>query len=177
MAAVDVILGMRESIQTTWQSLSFDEQRRFLRHLRPYWNAARHRLAPEINVQLRHALQTGSLRVAPGRFVESGDAPLSEPLQGEAGSFDLVFDCTGIRPDISNPLITSLVGQGLARPDAHGLGLMVGSDGCVARDGRRTPVTALCAGASRSRISLRDHCGAGDRRAIGSHGPEDQRAT
>jgi uncharacterized NAD(P)/FAD-binding protein YdhS len=108
-----------------------DQQRRFLRHLRPFWNAARHRLAPEIHAQLRHAMQSGMLCVTRGRCIESGGALRVSHSHGEDGPFDLVFECTGTRPDIVSPLITSLVGQGLARPDAHGLGLIVASDGSV----------------------------------------------
>jgi uncharacterized NAD(P)/FAD-binding protein YdhS len=128
-AAVDLILGMREDAQRVWQSLHIREQRRFLKRLRPYWNAARHRLAPEIHAQIRHAMQAGMLRVAPGRLVDSDESPRVKLSRDAEGPFDLAFDCTGIRPEISNPLMTSLINHGLARPDAHGLGLMVASDG------------------------------------------------
>jgi uncharacterized NAD(P)/FAD-binding protein YdhS len=53
---------------------------------------------------------------------------------------DLAFDCSGHRPDLASPLIGGLIGQGLARPDAHGLGLATMPDGqVVGRNGGLTP--------------------------------------
>ena len=50
------------------------------------------------------------------------------------------FDCSGHRPDLGSPLIKSLIGQGLARPDAHRLGLVTKPNGqIVGRDGAPTP--------------------------------------
>jgi uncharacterized NAD(P)/FAD-binding protein YdhS len=129
--AVDLILGMREDAQRLWQAMEIRQQRQFLKHLKPYWNAARHRLAPEIHAQLRHAMQAGMLRIAPGRLVDSEEGPRARLSRDMEGPFDLVFDCTGCRPDIANPLMSSLIRHGLARPDAHGLGLMVAADGGV----------------------------------------------
>ena len=44
---------------------------------------------------------------------------------------DLAFDCTGHKPDLGSSLIKSLLSQGLARPDAHALGVAVKPDGQV----------------------------------------------
>jgi uncharacterized NAD(P)/FAD-binding protein YdhS len=129
--AVDLVLGMREDAQSLWQSLDVREQRRFLRHLKPYWNVARHRLAPEIHAQVRRAMQSGLVRVAPGRVVDSGGGVLGRLSEAVEGPFDLVFDCTGTHPDIKSPLLTSLLSQGLAQRDAHGIGLSVSADGGV----------------------------------------------
>src|SRR5262245_33550901 len=38
-----IINGLRPSIQNIWQGLPHKEQARFLRHLRPFWDAHRHR--------------------------------------------------------------------------------------------------------------------------------------
>jgi uncharacterized NAD(P)/FAD-binding protein YdhS len=126
---------MRQKVQTIWEALDTGDQRRFLRHLRPFWNVARHRLAPEINAQLQQALGSGSLNIAAGRLVATGDGFRVDMKGRDCDSFDLTFDCTGFRPDIASPLMCSLFGQGLAAPDPHGLGLAVAQDGSVRAPG------------------------------------------
>jgi uncharacterized NAD(P)/FAD-binding protein YdhS len=52
---------------------------------------------------------------------------------------DLAIDCSSYRPDLGQPLIQSLLFQGLARPDEHRLGLLVRPDGQVIdKDGAAT---------------------------------------
>jgi uncharacterized NAD(P)/FAD-binding protein YdhS len=52
---------------------------------------------------------------------------------------DVAVNCSSYKPDLDQPLIQSLLFQGLARPDAHRLGLLVGSDGqAVGKDGVAT---------------------------------------
>src|SRR6185312_15134737 len=48
-----VINGLRPSIQNIWQGLPREEQALFLRHLRPFWDAHRHRLPMEVHGRLR----------------------------------------------------------------------------------------------------------------------------
>jgi uncharacterized NAD(P)/FAD-binding protein YdhS len=43
-----VIGGLRPVTAQIWQPLPEVEKRRFLRHLRPYWEVHHHRLAPQI---------------------------------------------------------------------------------------------------------------------------------
>ena len=43
-----VIDALRTHTQAIWQQLDLVERRRFLRHLRPYWECHRHRAAPEV---------------------------------------------------------------------------------------------------------------------------------
>ena len=57
---------------------------------------------------------------------------------------DLAFDCSGHRPDLASPLIEGLIGQGLARPDAHGLGLATKS-GWASGGAKRRPDAGLLA--------------------------------
>lgn len=142
-AAVDIVLGLRERLQTLWQTLDEAEQRRFLRHLRPYWNVVRHRIPPEIHAQLRNALQNREVSIAAGRVQHITGNEVRLRLKGDAEierRFDFIFDCTGFRPDIGNPVIQSLIRQDLARADAHDLGLAVSGGGEVlAQRGGRSP--------------------------------------
>ena len=131
-AAVNLALGLREQLQILWQQLGTAEQKRFLRHLRTYWNVIRHRLPPEAYVPIRHAAESNELEIKAARVVDmNGGRVLLRSADGRSveQDFDLVFDCTGHRPEIGSPLVRSLIGQGVACADPHDLGLSIERDG------------------------------------------------
>jgi len=134
-----IMNGLRSSLQDIWQSLSVEEQARFLRHVRPFWDAHRHRLPLEVHGRLQQEFSAGRAMLLRGGVtgVERDGQGFKLTLQrrgsekAETMSADLVFDCTGHRPDLASPLIKSLLSQGLAREDAHRLGLAVERNGQV----------------------------------------------
>ncbi len=65
-AAVD---SLRPHSHALWQGLSLAEQRRFLRHARPWWDAHRHRIAPEVARQIVDMVAGGRLDIVAGRIV------------------------------------------------------------------------------------------------------------
>jgi uncharacterized NAD(P)/FAD-binding protein YdhS len=67
---------LRPHGQALWLGADPAERRRFLRHLRPWWDVHRHRMAPEIGGTLDRLRAEGRLRTAAGRLmsVEAGDA-------------------------------------------------------------------------------------------------------
>jgi uncharacterized NAD(P)/FAD-binding protein YdhS len=134
-----IVNGLRPSVQDIWQGLPPDEQARFLRHLRPFWDAHRHRLPMEVHGRvtaefsdgravLTRGAVTAVVRTGEGFAVTLRKRGANEP---ETIETDLAFDCTGFRPDLDQPLIRSLFAQGLARPDLHRLGLVVKRNGQV----------------------------------------------
>ncbi len=143
-----VINGLRPSLQDMWRGLTVEEQSRFLRHVRPFWDAHRHRLPAEVHERLQSEFKQGSAVLLRGRVMgverRPDDFALTFKRRGSGGvetvRADLAFDCSGHRPDLGSPLIKSLIGQGLARPDAHRLGLATKPNGqIVGRDGTPTP--------------------------------------
>jgi uncharacterized NAD(P)/FAD-binding protein YdhS len=54
-----IINGLRPSLQDIWQGLPPEEQARFLRHLRPFWDAHRHRLPMEVHGRIRAEFNRG----------------------------------------------------------------------------------------------------------------------
>ena len=62
-----VVDALRPYTQQIWQSLSTAEKRRFLRHLRPWWDVHRHRMAPAVADVIEDTVRTGQLRVQAGR--------------------------------------------------------------------------------------------------------------
>ena len=131
-AAID---SLRPHSQALWDRLGPDQQRRFLRHARPWWDVHRHRIAPEVAHRLKQLIGDGQLRVAAGRIARcssGGDAVAVEiDKRGGgmiSGRFAYVFNCTGPLHDLestADPLLASLLSAGHARADHLGIGLSV----------------------------------------------------
>jgi hypothetical protein len=64
-----VLDSLRPITAEIWQRLPLQEQRRFLRHARRWWDVHRHRTAPGIAQQLRGLVDQGYLRVEAARVV------------------------------------------------------------------------------------------------------------
>ncbi len=147
----EVITFVRNMAPDLWQRLPAAERRRFLRHVRVYWDVHRHRL-PEFTVgQVEQHRRSGWMQVHAGRIeriepcgkvlsVEFRTRGSSEPRALEV---DRVVNCTG--PDYApqrsaDPLVRGLLRDGLAVPDPLGLGLRTGPNGAlVDADGRSGP--------------------------------------
>jgi uncharacterized NAD(P)/FAD-binding protein YdhS len=152
----EAVDSIRPETNRIWRSLSFADQRRFLRHVRPFWDTHRHRMAPQIGTEIHGSLLDGSLEVLAGRTrafrLVKGGVEVSIALRGCRETKTLnagrVVNCTGSDTDLSrstNPLLRSLVEQGWLQPDPHRLGALVDDQGSLlpARGGRRPPLYAL----------------------------------
>jgi len=137
-----VLDSLRPVTPQIWQSLPLSEQRRFLRHARPYWDIHRHRLAPEIADIFSDMEADGQIRFHTGRVTRyAEDQNLAEIVYQERGTptekrlhAHRVINCTGSETDcrrIDDSLIASLFAQGLAHPDALFLGLDVDARGAL----------------------------------------------
>jgi uncharacterized NAD(P)/FAD-binding protein YdhS len=132
-----VFNGLRPLLQAMWQELEIKEQSRFLRHVRPFWDAHRHRLPGEVHERIQSEFNEGRAVLLRGRVVSvdrrSDGFALTLNRRGSVETFrvDLAFDCSGHKPDVESPLIKSLIGKGLARLDKHALGLAAQPDGRV----------------------------------------------
>ena len=146
-----VVDGLRPHVQDTWREWPLEERERFLRHLRPWWDVHRHRLAPAVATKLDHLTASGGLSTAAGRVeaVEPAGRGLAvawsprgtrDRLQVHAAA---VVNCTGPNGDLDrvrDPLLRGLADAGLIRADACRLGLEVDAAGrLVGRDGRANP--------------------------------------
>ena len=136
-SALEVV---REAMPTLWRATTHRTRRRFLRHLRAYWDVHRHR-APGATLERIAALRAKKrLDVAAGRLVEArrikggivatwrprGEDKLREEL------VDAVVNVTGPdgNPSRSNcPLVQSLIEQGLCVSDYIGTGWGTDPDG------------------------------------------------
>jgi uncharacterized NAD(P)/FAD-binding protein YdhS len=130
--------GVRPYTQGWWSDLSIEQRKRFLRHLRPWWDIHRHRMAPQVARRIDEAIGRGALSVLAGRFqeIEATDhgltiryRPRGRDAQG-CLSVDHVVNCSGPSSDysaIEQKLVRSLLNRGAIRPDALSLGLDVDS--------------------------------------------------
>jgi len=137
-----VIDSLRPFTQEIWRSLSLRERRRFLCHVRPYWDAHRHRIAPAIGARIASQIQVGQIEIHAGRIkayaedLDGVDVTYRDRQSGQLERLrvDRVMNCTGPESDcrkVDDRLLTDLMRQKLARPDPLFLGLDVSSNGAL----------------------------------------------
>ena len=144
----DAVDSVRPRTHELWQSLSLDDQRRFMRHARPWWDVHRHRIAPKAGEIVERMIADGRMEVLGGRvqsLVAADGAPSTRSGQGleavirrrvaadndSPRRFAVGINCTGPLHAISrtrDPVLRSLFDAGLAEPDALGIGLKVDDD-------------------------------------------------
>lgn len=146
-----VIDAVRPITQVQWQRFDLVERRRFLRHLRTYWEIVRHRVPHAIAEQLAVLQASGQLTIQPARVV-AVDADRDQlrveitprgSHQRAAVNADLVFQGVGLDTDVrsaAHPLLQHLLQHGHASADPLGLGLHTSDDGRLRRsDGNDWP--------------------------------------
>ena len=80
--------ALRPHVQLLWRELSPADRRRFVRHVRPWWEVHRHRMAPPIAEAVAAARRDGSLQVSGGRLLgmEPGDRGVEVRWRARDGS-------------------------------------------------------------------------------------------
>lgn len=137
-----LISAVRPCTALIWSSLPLREKRRFLRHLRTFWDNHRHQLAPVAAEKLHVMIDSGRLTVHAGRverFVEDEhgvDVTIRLRGSGERKVLrvDRVVNCTGSECDyrkLKHPLTENLIRRGMAVPDFLSFGLAVAPDGAL----------------------------------------------
>ena len=147
-AAVD---SLRPHSQTLWSMMGQAEQRRFVRHARPWWDVHRHRIAPQVAAKISAMESEGRLEIVAGRIaamraVEGGiqveirrrastlRARAGEPslrTSGEVRKFVAGFNCTGPLGTIGrtrDPILRQMLDEGLVEIDDLEMGLAVDMD-------------------------------------------------
>ncbi|HEX5726023.1 MAG TPA: FAD/NAD(P)-binding protein [Longimicrobiaceae bacterium] len=130
----DVLASIRAVTPALWAALPLVERARFLRHLQPYWDVHRHRAAPWISDRVNALVGDGRLRVLAGRLVRVEGGPDGVTVRfrrrGERTEEEVrvgaVVNCTGPSGNVAalgEPLLDSLLRQGLMTPCPLGLGI------------------------------------------------------
>jgi len=127
---------LRPHTQSLWRLHDTAAQARFLRHLRPWWDVHRHRLAPPVAERIAALEAEGRLRFVGGKVLsaqmQGGKARIGWRPRGQDGVREMeagrVIPCIGPEGDLArcdHPLLRGLLESGLVRADAHRLGLDV----------------------------------------------------
>jgi uncharacterized NAD(P)/FAD-binding protein YdhS len=127
-----VIHAMRPHLQAVWKALPLASKKRFLRHLRPFWEVHRHRI-PDSHAAVLDALrECGRLSVIAGRLKSAHRSAGAIEVVYQHGSevvrntFDIAMCCAGPERDLrkaENSLVQNLLRRGVIRPGALGLGV------------------------------------------------------
>lgn len=127
----------RDAAARLWPQFSPAEKRRFLRHLKPWYDVNRYRMVPQTGAVVARLGASGQLEFRTARFVSAAPegARLRVRLSARGAetseSFDSVILCTGPQSFAPDPFLDSLTAAGLARPDPLGLGIEVDGDSRV----------------------------------------------
>lgn len=132
----DVLAAMRSITPKLWGRLPGIERKRFLRHVQPYWDIHRHRVAPAAYQRFNDAVLAGQVQLIAGRIRH-----VNEHLRGlmieielrETGQFKQILvtravNCTGPNTNllrVNDSLINQLRKDLLLTPDTLGLGINV----------------------------------------------------
>jgi len=152
-----VIDSLRPDTRDLWRNLPLAEKQRFLRHLRPWWDVHRHRMAPSVAARIEQALGRGQFQIRRARLgrltPKRGSLEVELlPVAGAAAEqveVERVINCSGPLSDISRipaPLIRALLDSGAARPDPLNLGLDVSPEGAIIDAGGGVPGNLFAVG-------------------------------
>jgi uncharacterized NAD(P)/FAD-binding protein YdhS len=141
---------LRPVTQLLWAEAPVAERRRFLRHLRPWWDVHRHRIAPSIAERIAAMKAAGRLNFAAGRIVSAApDGTVEWRLRGGGEERQLraarIINCTGPEADIARagePLLDALLASGRIRPDPCRIGIDVDAE-CRTLGGDGAPCGTL----------------------------------
>lgn len=135
----DAIDELRPYTQDMWLDASFEQQARFLRHLRPWWDVHRHRLAPAVAARIEAMQESGRLTIVAGALrscqLRDDQLEISWRRRGsdelKTDYFARLFNCTGPQGDLlrtRDSMLRLLLASGHIRPDAHRLGIDVNAE-------------------------------------------------
>lgn len=126
---------LRDALHRLWPQLSARDQRRFQRHLKPWYDTYRYRMPPQTGHVAATAEREGRLMTLAARVLlvnVDGPAGLIVKLQRRGSDlttlerFDAVVNCTGPAHDQRlSPLLEGMLTSGMARVHASGIGLDV----------------------------------------------------
>jgi uncharacterized NAD(P)/FAD-binding protein YdhS len=142
---------LRPFTSDMWRAGSPAERSRFLRHLRPYWDVHRHRIAPAVAARLDAMRAEGRLHIRAAKVVAAapdGDM-ISVDIRDrgrdstERRKVARVVNCTGPLGDLgrtSDPLLQKLLACGAIRADPLAIGIDVDRQcHAISRDGSTQP--------------------------------------
>ena len=135
-----VVDGLRPYVPGLWRQLSPADKRLFLRHVARYWEVHRHRLPPATARKIDQLRSAGRLSVLRGRVIGVSEHPTGLCVRIKHGprvtemAAGWLINATGAAANITattDPLLRSLLQNGLARPDPLRLGIEAEAGGAL----------------------------------------------
>lgn len=140
---------LRDCLWQVWPTVPLNEQKRFLRRLRPWFDNFRFRSPPQNDAMVRQAEAVGlvefrTTRIRSAERSSNGTIRVVMRDRGATGDrvqeFDAVINCTGLDSAAGvrdNPFLSSLMRQQIISVDSTGIGLAA-EDDCraIGADGR-----------------------------------------
>ena len=132
---------LRKISPVIWAALSEEDQRRFFRHVLPFWTVYRHNIPYDVSTIIEGMMANGALNILKGRINEF--VCLKETIQaqihlrgGEKASptVDWIINCTGLETDysrVASPPIQKLLGQKKVTTGKQRQGLYTNSQGIL----------------------------------------------
>lgn len=136
----DVINGLRAVTPLIWGKLPTEERARFLRHVLPYWDVARHRISPLATKRLTNGImedrvKVGAYSIQRIKTIEDGlievHARRRNSKKIDVFKVGAVINCSGPIYDIhrtDNELVSFLAHNGILRQDDVKIGFHVADD-------------------------------------------------
>ncbi len=135
-----VIDSLRPHTQKIWLDLPLNERKKFLGHLKHFWNPARHRVPHECFNITEQLISKGQLKIEAGRIKKITELNNSFKIELRKGekkaapdtsvnkilTADVIIKCAGTENDyekINIPIVKNLLSRGLIRKDQLSLGL------------------------------------------------------
>lgn len=147
----DAVDSLRPHNQGLWQAADEVQRARFLRHLRPWWDVHRHRLAPQVAERIKGIVMRGQLQIIAGSTlgneIQGGGANIAWRRRGSdvvhTSHVKRIVNCTGPGGDLlasRDPLVISMLAKRMIRPDTERLGADVNAQAQVLdADGKPNP--------------------------------------
>ncbi|GBR45584.1 FAD/NAD(P)-binding protein [Neokomagataea thailandica] len=130
--------ALKKQGRSLWTALPLDEKKRFVRHLRVFWDVHRFRIAPQLEAVLEAGLQCGQLRIEAARLIAvdaASDGMMLQVVrrQKEAETWSVQWLINAVGPNHAGILrakgyLARLAEDGWVRADAVGLGLETHQD-------------------------------------------------
>jgi len=138
----DAFAALRPHTTAIWEKMGEKQRRQFIRHLQPYWDSHRHRVAAIIHDRFEVAKTNGIVKTFAGRIksFEEMQNHVKVHIQPR-GSLEMlniqaeyVINCTGPASNlerVDNELVRQLISENRITPDKLGLGLHLAPNGAV----------------------------------------------
>jgi uncharacterized NAD(P)/FAD-binding protein YdhS len=136
-----VVDALRPVSNEVWSKFTMAEKRRFLRHLKVYWDVHRHRMAPQFGALLHEALRSGQVEGMAGRLKRvsaQNDCAIAGIALRDGSERRVavrrIVNCTGPDRDyrrVANPIVQALFRRGLASSGPMGGGLRTNEHGAL----------------------------------------------